>query len=143
MASMFAEIAPGFSKYPTESFEFVLGTATTMDPATKSVTIEAFAGPESIQTYDILVIATGSHTIGEVPWKGAPSGYEQTKEVLHKFREKVGSAKSIVVGGAGPTGVETAGELGFEYGNTKEIILVCTCRIHILTNTEADVLTKK
>ncbi|KAB8301483.1 hypothetical protein EYC80_003339 [Monilinia laxa] len=121
---MFAEIAPGFSKYPTESFEFVLGTATTMDPITKSVTVKTIVGPESVHSYDTLVIATGSHTIGEVPWKGAASGYEKTKELLHAFREKVGNADTIVVGGAGPTGVETAGELGFEYGKTKKIILI-------------------
>ncbi|TGO36770.1 hypothetical protein BHYA_0115g00200 [Botrytis hyacinthi] len=121
---MFAEIAPGFSKYPSESFEFLLGTATSMDPVAKTVTIRTTAGPDSVQSYDSLVIATGSHTIGEVPWKGAPSGYEQTKELLHKFREKVANAKTIVVGGAGPTGVETVGELGFEFGNTKDIILI-------------------
>ncbi|KAJ8071837.1 hypothetical protein OCU04_002150 [Sclerotinia nivalis] len=121
---MFAEIAPGFTKYPSGSFEFVLGTATSMDKSTKTVTIKTISGPELLQTYETLVIATGSHTIGEVPWKGAPSGYEQTKELLHNYREKVGSAKSIVVGGAGPTGVETVGELGFEYGKTKNIILI-------------------
>ncbi|CAD6447460.1 a96dc603-00c9-4110-af78-ed83ddb7a5db [Sclerotinia trifoliorum] len=121
---MFAEIAPGFSKYPSESFEFVLGTATSMDTSAKTVTIKTISGPELLQTYETLVITTGSHTIGEVPWKGAPSGYEQTKELLHKYREKVASAKSIVVGGAGPTGVETVGELGFEYGKTKNIILI-------------------
>ncbi|RAL64255.1 hypothetical protein DID88_002147 [Monilinia fructigena] len=121
---MFAEIAPGFSKYPKESFEFVLGTATTMDPIAKSVTVKTIVGPESVHLYDTLVIATGSHTIGEVPWKGAASGYEKTKELLHAFREKVGNADSIVIGGAGPTGVETAGELGFELGKTKKIILI-------------------
>ncbi|TGO58011.1 hypothetical protein BOTNAR_0189g00130 [Botryotinia narcissicola] len=102
----------------------VRGTATSMDPVAKTVTIRTTAGPDSVQSYDSLVIATGSHTIGEVPWKGAPSGYEQTKELLHKFREKVANAKTIVVGGAGPTGVETVGELGFEFGNTKDIILI-------------------
>ncbi|TEY64478.1 hypothetical protein BOTCAL_0147g00200 [Botryotinia calthae] len=121
---MFAEIAPGFSKYPSESFEFLLGTATSMDVVAKTVTIKTTAGHESVQSYDSLVIATGSHTIGEVPWKGAPSGYEQTKELLHKFREKVANAKTIVVGGAGPTGVETVGELGFEFGKTKDIVLI-------------------
>ncbi|QSZ33490.1 hypothetical protein DSL72_005058 [Monilinia vaccinii-corymbosi] len=121
---MFAEIAPGFSRYPKESFEFVLGTATAMHLSAKSVTIKSIVGPEFVQPYETLVIATGSHTIGDVPWKGAPSGYEKTKELLHTFREKVGNAESIVVGGAGPTGVEAAGELGFEYGHTKRIILV-------------------
>lgn len=125
---MFAEIAPGFSKYPQDSFEFVLGTAKSMDPIAKSVTIKTIAGLGLVQTYDILVIATGSRTIGEVPWKGAASGYEKTKEILHKFQKKVENANSIVVGGAGPTGVETVGELGFEFGKTKRITLVRTVR---------------
>lgn len=43
---------------------------------------------------------------------------------MHKIQEQVKAAKSIVVGGAGPTGVETAAELAFEYGKTKEISLV-------------------
>lgn len=34
------------------------------------------------------------------------------------------AAKTIVVGGAGPTGVETAAEIGFEYGKDKEVTLV-------------------
>lgn len=41
------------------------------------------------------------------------------------------SAKSIVLGGAGPTGVEAAAELGFEYGKGKEITLVRTPRSNI------------
>lgn len=43
---------------------------------------------------------------------------------MHKTQEQVKAAKSIVVGGAGPTGVETAAELAFEYGKTKEVTLI-------------------
>lgn len=78
---------------------------------------------EKKQEYDILVITTGSRTNGDVPWKPSLSGYEATKDSLHKIQEQVKNAKTIVLGGAGPTGVETAGELGFEYGKTKEITL--------------------
>ena len=40
-------------------------------------------------------------------------------------------SKTIVVAGAGVTGAETAGELAFEYGQEKEIILVGLSRREI------------
>lgn len=79
---------------------------------------------ETKQAYDILVLATGTRTIGNLPWKASLGGYEATKDILHQYRALVKSAKSIVVGGGGPTGVELAGELGFEYGRTKDIGLI-------------------
>lgn len=113
---------PGFKKYPAGSFEYIQGSASKVDPEAKSVSITTASG-EVKQSYDILVVATGSHTIGEAPWKN-PGSYESGVERLHKFQGLVKNAKSIVLGGAGPTGVECAAELGFEYGNKKEITLV-------------------
>lgn len=94
-----------------------------MDPQTKTVIITTAAG-ETKQTYDVLVLATGTRTVGDLPWKASLSGYEATKDNLHKYQEHVKDAKSIVIGGGGPTGIEAAGELGFEYGITKEVTLI-------------------
>lgn len=102
----------------------MLGVASSFDPTTKTVTVTTASG-ELKQTYDVLVLATGSRTAANnVPWKASLAGYEATKAVLHKHREQVKAAKTIVLGGGGPTGVETAGELGFEYGKTKDITLI-------------------
>jgi NADH dehydrogenase FAD-containing subunit len=102
----------------------VLGAASSLDPTTKTVTVTTAAG-ETKQTYDVLILATGTRTAASnVPWKASLGGYQATKDVLHKHRELVKAAKSIVLGGGGPTGVETAGELGFEFGKTKEITLI-------------------
>jgi NADH dehydrogenase FAD-containing subunit len=60
-----------------------------------------------------------------VPWKGNLEGTEKTKAVLHEYQEKVKKAKNIVVAGAGPTGVEAAAELAFEYKGKKQVTLVC------------------
>jgi apoptosis-inducing factor 2 len=116
-----APIEPAFSKYPSSKFEFVIGTAKSVDPAGKKVEIETESGLLTV-AYDTLVVTTGSNT-GGMPWKASGS-HKQFLDVLHDTQEKVKKAKSIVVGGAGVTGVETAGELGFEYGKTKEITLV-------------------
>ena len=120
---VFHEIEPGFKHYPKGSFDFVLGTASGLDPETKTVIVTTATG-EIKQTYDILILATGTRTTGDLPWKASRSGYQATKDILHKYQKQVKAAKSIVLGGGGPTGVETAGELGFEYGKTKEITLI-------------------
>jgi apoptosis-inducing factor 2 len=116
-----APYEPAFSNYPSSSYEIVVGSATNVDPANKKVEIDTKSGVRTV-AYDTLVVTTGSNT-GDMPWKASGS-HEQFLDTLHSTQEKVKKAKSIVVGGSGVTGVETAGELGFEYGKTKEITLV-------------------
>ena len=116
-----APIEPAFSKYPSSSFEFVIGSAQSVDSTGKRVEIETESGIRTV-AYDTLVVTTGSNT-GSMPWK-AHGSHKEFLDLLHGTQDKVKKAKTIVVGGAGVTGVETAGELGFEYGKTKEITLV-------------------
>lgn len=131
-AEIFQEIAPGFKKYGSERFEFVLGTAESIDVEGKSVIVAT--GKEELRTtikYDILILATGSRTKEVSPFKLTGS-YQDTIALLHSFQEKVGKASEIIIGGAGPTGVEVAGELGYEYGRTKKITLVCNICFRLL-----------
>ena len=120
---LFEAVAPGFKQYTGDQFEFLLGTAESLDLASKNVVVATGDTKKTID-YDILILATGSQTKGDAPWKPRET-YEATRDALHEFQGKVKEAKSIVVGGAGCTGVETAGELGFEYGTSKQITLVC------------------
>lgn len=120
---LFAPIQDHLAPYK-DTISFVHGTATSLDPSVKTVTISTPSGTTTNQQYDILVITTGSRTKDLVPWKPSLDGYEATKDGLHKIQEQVKSAKSIVLGGAGPTGVEAAAEFGYEYGKGKEITLV-------------------
>jgi apoptosis-inducing factor 2 len=119
---LFGAIAPGFKQYRADQFEFLLGTAERLDLESKSVFVATDKG-EKVLGYDILILATGSRTKGDIPFKGRGS-YESTRDALHDFQAKVKKANSIVIGGAGATGVETASELGFEYGALKKITLV-------------------
>jgi uncharacterized NAD(P)/FAD-binding protein YdhS len=119
---LFQPIAAGFSQYPDDQFEFVLAFAEALDFTAKTVRISGHTGQNTL-SYDFLILATGSHTKGDAPFKGKGST-EATKEALHTFQARVKRAKSIVVAGAGVTGTEFAGELGFEYGQQKDITLV-------------------
>ena len=119
---LFEPIAAGFSKYSTNQFEFILGAAESLDTEAKMVEISTFAGKRTLE-YDFLVLATGSHSKAGTPFKG-PGSTEATKKALVDFQTRVRKAETIVVAGAGLTGAETAGELGFEYGKRKEVTLV-------------------
>ncbi|OLN97395.1 Apoptosis-inducing factor 2-like protein 1 [Colletotrichum chlorophyti] len=117
-------IEPGFANYPKESFEFVVGTATGLDVARKSAIVSTPSGPRSLP-YDYLVLATGARSASpDMPWKSAAS-HDETLAILHDTAAKVKAAKHVVVAGAGPTGVECAAEIRFEYKD-KDVILLAS-----------------
>lgn len=119
---IFMPIAPGFAKYAIHEFEFVEALAQYVDTTDKTVRLATPRGTAVID-YDLLVVTTGTTTRGKVPWKGNGT-FEHTREDLHEMQRRVAEARTIVVGGSGATGVETSGELAFEYEGEKEIILV-------------------
>ncbi|KAM0518649.1 hypothetical protein ACHAPE_004413 [Trichoderma viride] len=118
------DLRPFFKEYPEAQFEFVLGTASAMDPASNTVTVSPSEGGSRTINYHTLVVATGSSS-PDMPWKVMGST-EQTKQRTHELRQQIENAKTIVIVGAGATGTETAGELGFEYSKAgkKEVYLV-------------------
>jgi NADH dehydrogenase FAD-containing subunit len=103
-------------------FNFVLGSAESVNVETKHVRISGSTGTSTLD-YDFLIIATGSRAKGDTPFKGVGST-EDTKAARHGFHARVEKAKTIVVAGGGVTGCETAGELAYEYGREKEITFV-------------------
>ncbi|KAN0105956.1 FAD/NAD(P)-binding domain containing protein [Hyaloscypha variabilis] len=120
---LFLPIQTGFARYPDSSFQFVLGKASGIESESNLVKITKNDGVETSLYYDQLVIATGSQILSDLPFK--PVGtYEATLESLHSLQKQIDAAKSIVVAGAGPTGVETAGEIAAHYGTAKEVTLI-------------------
>lgn len=120
---LFLPIEPAFAQYPTDNFEFILGKAEHLDPENGAIKVVKNDGTKHSLPYDQLVIATGSHIRSNLPFK--PVGtHEETLAALHSLQKQIGVAKSIVVAGGGPTGVETAGELAAAYGVKKDITLI-------------------
>lgn len=112
---LFVNIPTQFEKYPQGSFRFVQGTATHLDHVQRTVSIEmAGSGGDVIFDFYALVIATGAST--QSPLIGANGDETLLRSSWNVLRRALPSAKHIVIGGGGPTGVETAGELG-EYLN--------------------------
>lgn len=107
-----------FAKYSSESLDFILGTATAVDATAKTVSVTANGDQKSQSVgYDYLVIASGSTThatTGSITGLSIPfkqSGRDDMTQLIEAAQRQMGDAKEIVIGGAGPIGVELAGEL--------------------------------
>jgi NADH dehydrogenase FAD-containing subunit len=124
-------ITDAFNSYPEASFNFIKGMVTGIDIETQTVTVSKDASLLSNPPvpFDYLVIASGSTTpasIGQsglkVPFK--TSGFEDVSSAIRKAQEAIKHARSIVVGGGGPLGVEVAAELIEVPGPKKEVTLI-------------------
>ncbi|KAI3401066.1 hypothetical protein diail_777 [Diaporthe ilicicola] len=113
------------TKYSSDKFEFVLGKAEQLEPSSNSVTVQMNAGAIRQLEYHTLVIATGTSAREEMPFKTVNTT-EQTRDVLHHWQQRIKLAKSVVVAGAGVTGIELAGELAEAYAKTgqKKVTLI-------------------
>lgn len=109
---LFVKIPHLFNEYPKGSFSFIHGVATEVDTASRTVSISLKPQLDKTETvaFHALVIATGASTVSPL------LGLNQDENALRKdwatFRKALPNAKHIVVSGGGPSGIETAGELG-------------------------------
>lgn len=98
-------------------------SVTSVDPDTQTVTLSS---SETVN-YDVLVLATGAATREEILSASEPSKEDRRAE-LAKMGERLTSAKSVLVTGGGPIGVEIAGDIKYfaeEKGNKEcEVTLV-------------------
>ncbi|PLB44988.1 FAD/NAD(P)-binding domain-containing protein [Aspergillus steynii IBT 23096] len=111
---LFINIPECFEQYPARNFRFVHGTATGVDQVNRNVSVDLVDGNAETIDYHALVIATGAST--RSPLITLLRDEKYLRQNWASLREALPSAKSIVIAGGGPSGVEIAGELG-EYLN--------------------------
>ncbi|GFF46732.1 apoptosis-inducing factor 2 [Aspergillus udagawae] len=125
-------IPEAFREHPPGSFTFVKGLVTKIDYSTKSVAVALSAGSTAGTVtsfeFDYLVIASGSSTpatLGQaglrLPFKA--TAFEDTGKAILDAQAKLKAARTVLIGGGGPLGVEIAGELA-EAAGPKKITLV-------------------
>lgn len=115
-------IEPGFSKYPADNFEFIVGSAEAADLDAKTVRVVTATGERSL-SYDHLVLGTGTRYMdANSPWK-ANGTNEEVMARVRTTQEKIRAAQHIVIAGAGATGVETAGEIRYEFKDKTVVLL--------------------
>ncbi|KAF1914091.1 hypothetical protein BDU57DRAFT_333252 [Ampelomyces quisqualis] len=105
---LFVDIPAQLKQYPKDKVTFIHGTALQVDHEKRIATIERHDNnAEETIDFHTLVVATGATTSSPL----LSNGSDRT-EAWKTLRAALPSAKTIVIGGGGPTGVEIAGELG-------------------------------
>ncbi|KAJ5260567.1 hypothetical protein N7478_012172 [Penicillium angulare] len=111
---LFISVPQQFQQYPKGDFQFIQGNVTELLHGDRRVTVAIKDGETEEIEYHAVVIATGAST--KSPLMGINQDSESLRASWNAFRAALPNAKHIVIAGGGPTGVETAGELG-EYLN--------------------------
>ena len=119
-----APITDGFTSYPAGSFELLHAEATSLDTSARKISLKPGSSSKAPSTlaYGTLIIATGASS-DQAIWS-ARDGHEKTIAAFKNMNEALQRASTILVAGGGPVGVETTGELAFEYRKTKDITLL-------------------
>ena len=124
-------ITDAFNSYPKASFNFIKGMVTGINTENQTVAVSKDASSLSTPPvpFDYLVIASGSTTpasIGKsglkVPFK--TGGFEDVSTAIREAQEAIKCARSVIVGGGGPLGVEVAAELIEVACPKKEVTLI-------------------
>jgi NADH dehydrogenase FAD-containing subunit len=116
-SAIYFPIAEAFKDYQSDQFEFIFGKATALNPDAKTLTIDG----GRLITYSALVVATGTSS-NSILWQ-INSKQEDNKAEFEKYIEALPLAKTILILGGGPVGVETSGEIATHYPNAKTTLL--------------------
>ncbi|KAI4162199.1 MAG: hypothetical protein LQ342_004219 [Letrouitia transgressa] len=107
---LFVSIPKLFDHYPRGSFRFIHGSVTELHHNDRTISVVGVTGTSEEVDFHALVIATGASTPS--PLHGLNRDEEFLRANWTEFRKTLPTAKRIIIAGAGPVGIETAGELG-------------------------------
>ncbi|KAF7960088.1 hypothetical protein EAE96_001687 [Botrytis aclada] len=127
---VFVPLSEAFSRYDAAQFQLIQGVASTLDPATRTVTIATGDGTTDATQhihYDSLIISTG--TTSKSPLWTLHGSESHTKTALSALHTALPTAKTVLVAGGGAVGVETAGEIATNYPDCKVTLLSGTNRV--------------
>jgi NADH dehydrogenase FAD-containing subunit len=132
---LFVDIDAQLAQYPKDQVKFVQGCATHVDHERRVASIKrSDDASEATIEFHTLVIATGASTVSPLL-----SNETARAAAWQSFREELKDARRIVVAGAGPTGVEIAGELGFFLRAREVGITLISSRARILPSLRPDI----
>ncbi|CAO1597546.1 hypothetical protein XANCAGTX0491_001353 [Xanthoria calcicola] len=116
LSKAFLPIADGFQSYPSSTFNLIIGEAHSLNPTTQTIAIRktydsfsSSSSPPSTVVYNTLILATGASS--DSPLWSIPGSHDRTISALKSTQSALPTAKTVLVAGGGPAGVETAGEI--------------------------------
>lgn len=126
VSTVFVPLIEGFKVYG-DSIKIMYGKATGITPESKSVTIELNSGESEVLSYSSLVLATGQSYTS--PLWAVNDSHERTIAAMSEMHALLPKAKTVLIGGGGALGVETAGEIASHHKHIKVILLSGTDRL--------------
>lgn len=129
----FVPIPQGFANYnfARVKFEFTQAECTGVDFESRSITVQGLGTSTQTIPYYALIIASGTRT--PTPLTSLQGPHTDSVKALDDMQQLLasGSVKHIVIGGGGPVGVETAGELGEKLNGTPGFFSTPTPKVKI------------
>ncbi|KAF2167538.1 hypothetical protein M409DRAFT_36572 [Zasmidium cellare ATCC 36951] len=113
---LFVDVRECFEMYTAGSWEFLQGKALRVDFEERCVHVVGEEGEVDVG-FHALVIATGACTPS--PLLGLNGSGEELRRAWKEFRLALPKAKTMVIAGGGPAGVETAAELAEHLDTTR------------------------
>lgn len=107
---LFVSTAEQLNQYGKATCSFVHGTVLQVDDERQTALVKLSNGEDEVFDFHTLIVATGAST--QSPLLGLNTDSVALRESWSIFRQALSTAKSILIAGGGPTGVEVAGELG-------------------------------
>ncbi|KAL1860247.1 hypothetical protein Daus18300_009301 [Diaporthe australafricana] len=122
-SELWRPLSEAFKQYPADQIKVVQATAVALDPSKRTVTVEPTSAGETEQTilYDSLVISTG--TTSPSPLWTLHRDENRTSEAFKSVQASLSTAKTVLIAGGGPVGVETAGEIASSHPEAKITLL--------------------
>ncbi|KAI4233031.1 MAG: hypothetical protein LQ352_008287 [Teloschistes flavicans] len=126
ISKIFIAIEDGFKTYDPEHFQLVIGEAKSIDEANKTISVSPTYDSPTTNTpksipYSTLILATGASS--ESPLWSIPGSHEKTIAALKATQSALSTAKTVLIAGGGPAGVETAGEIASLFPNINTTLL--------------------
>lgn len=133
-SKLWRPLADAFKRYPAGYVKLVQAFAVGLDASARTVTVQQVSptlGTEAQEqqtiAYDSLIISTG--TTSASPLWSLHRDEKLTSEAFRAVQKSLPKAKTILIAGGGPLGVEAAGEIATAYPNAKVTLLSGDARL--------------
>jgi len=117
---IFKSLAAAFEQYEHGVFTLVQGKATTVKEPEKSVVVQNGDATKDVK-YDSLIIASGTTSASPI-WT-LHDDHKKSEAAITALYDSLATATNVLIAGAGPVGVETAGEIAVAHPTTKITLL--------------------
>lgn len=108
-SNIFISIDDAFKAYPSAQYSLMQGKAKSVDPNARKVDVSLVDGSTTSIGYTSLVVATGRRS-NSLLWQ-INDVSDKTQSEFARMQDRLRTARSVIIAGGGPIGVETAGEI--------------------------------